>query len=237
MTVRPAVVAVVVAGGSGERFGRRGGKQLLQLAGRPVAYWSVAACAAARSIDRLVVVCHPDRLAEYEDALAPAAGATAVSFVAGGETRQHSVSNGVAQAAEGPVEIVVVHDGARPLVSPALIDDAVNALWSAADLDGVIVGHPVSDTLKLVVGGTVDSTPDRSRFWAVQTPQVFRFGALRDALASAAAEAWVGTDDASVVERFGGRVGLVEGPRDNMKITVAEDAVIAEAILRFREEV
>ena len=107
---------------------------------------------------------------------------------------------------------------------------------SAPDAAGVVVGYPAIDTLKVVTSdGVVESTPERSRLWAVQTPQVFRAAAVRQAYESARADGFLGTDDASLVERDGGRVLAFEGPRDNIKVTVAEDLLFVEAALRFRE--
>lgn len=228
------VVAIVVAGGSGERLGLRGGKQLAIAMARPILSWTLKALDAAPEVGLLVVVCHPDRVEEYRSAAIDSLTlATPVVFVPGGTTRQASVALGLA-AVPSDAEVVVVHDGARPLVTPALVAEALGAL-EESDAAGVVVGYPAIDTLKLVEGGRVLSTPDRSRFWAVQTPQVFRADELRAAHASALADGFVGTDDSSLVERAGGLVLLIEGPRDNIKVTVAEDLAFVEAALRFRE--
>ena len=128
-----------------------------------------------------------------------------------------------------------MHDGARPLVTPALISNALAALANEPEAAGVVVGHPAIDTLKLVDRFTIEATPPRSRYWAVQTPQIFRAEALRAACAAAEADGFLGTDDSSLVERTGARVIVFEGPRDNIKVTVAEDLLLVEAALRFRE--
>ena len=228
--------AIIVAGGTGERLGLPGGKQLAEVAGRPVLSWSVAAFDASPLVDNIVVVCHPDRLAEYRAAAVESLGlATPVSFAAGGSTRQASVASGLEQVRENAA-LVLVHDGARPLVTPALIAETLAALEADSSADGAIVGQPVVDTLKVVDGHTIAETADRTRFWAVQTPQAFRAIPLRAAYAAASADGFLGTDDASLVERAGGRVLVVEGPRDNIKVTVAEDLVLVEAALRFRTE-
>jgi 2-C-methyl-D-erythritol 4-phosphate cytidylyltransferase len=230
----PAVAAIVVAGGSGERLGVEGGKQLAVVAGLPVMAWTVKALAEAPEIDLIVVVTHPDRVSEYRaSAVDPLGISTPVVFVAGGESRQASVAAGLAEIPEW-VDVVLVQDGARPLLTASLVARTLDALRADPSASGVVVGHPAVDTLKLVEDGAVVSTPDRSRFWAVQTPQAFRSIALRDAYARAAAEGFVGTDDSSLVERAGGRVVLVEGPRDNIKVTVAEDLALVEAALECR---
>ena len=110
------------------------------------------------------------------------------------------------------VATVLVQDGARPLLTAELVDRALAALAADPGAAGAVVGHPAVDTLKLAEDGVVLSTPDRSQYWAVQTPQVFRAAELRRAYAEAARAGFVGTDDSSLVERIGGRVLLVEGP-------------------------
>lgn len=227
-----SVAAVIVAGGTGERFGSPGGKQLAPLAGKPVLAWTVAAFEACDRIDSIVVVADPGRLPEYAEA---ASSPKVAAVVAGGEERQHSVANGLSALPAG-VAVVAVHDGARPLVTPSLIACAVDALEADSALAGAVVGHPQSDTLKRAAQGLIAGTIARAGLWAVQTPQVFRTQVLRDAYASAEADGFLGTDDASLVERIGGRVRLVRGPRDNIKVTVPEDLVIAEAVLAARME-
>lgn len=225
--------AVLVAGGTGERFGRSSGKQLALLAGRPVLAHSLDACTGNGRVGLVVVVCHPERVSEYAEVLGSGLSGVEVRFVAGGARRQDSVAAGLAEVPDG-FEYVAVHDGARPLAGPELFDAALNALDVEPRLTGVVVGHPSVDTLKTVEDAVVTSTPDRSRFWAVQTPQVFRSDALRAAYAEAAASEREGTDDASLVEAAGGTVGVVEGPRDNIKVTLAEDLAVAEALLAAR---
>jgi 2-C-methyl-D-erythritol 4-phosphate cytidylyltransferase len=227
-----SVIAVIVAGGSGERFGAMQGKQLARACGRPVLSWSVDAFRACPAVDAIVVVGHPDRLAEYETAVG---GPKLVAVVAGGETRQDSVAAGLARLPLD-AELVAVHDGARPLVTSAVIAEAVDSLRADPSLAGVVVGHPVFDTLKRVGDGRgIAETVDREGLWAAQTPQVFRADRLREAYAKATAEGFLGTDDASLVERIGGTVVMVRGPRDNIKVTVPEDLVVVEAVLRARK--
>ena len=227
----PSVAAVVVAGGSGERLGREGGKQLAVAAGRPILSWTLAALAESPEVKLIVVVTPPDRVDEYRaDAVEPLGLLVPLTVVAGGQTRQDSVAAGLAAVPES-VPLVLVQDGARPLLTPELVSKSIAALIADVDAVGAVVGHPSVDTIKLAENGAVASTPDRSRYWAVQTPQVFRSAALREAYALAATEGFVGTDDSSLVERAGGRVLLVEGPRDNIKVTVPEDLALVEAVL------
>jgi 2-C-methyl-D-erythritol 4-phosphate cytidylyltransferase len=211
----PSVWVIVVAAGSGSRFGRP--KQYEELAGRPVLDWSLAAAAASAGPgDGVVVVVPPDRVGE------PAPHADRV--VAGGATRSGSVRAGLA-AVPGDADIIVVHDGARPLAGADLFARVVEAVREGADAAVPAVG--VTDTLRHRSGGQVD----RDRLVAVQTPQAFRAAALR----AAHAPEPEATDDASLVEATGGKVVIVEGSPANLKITRPIDLVIAEALLRSGE--
>jgi len=223
----------VVAGGSGERFGREEGKQLAEVAGRPVVSWCLGALESC-GLNSIVLVCDLERLDEFRDrAVDPLHLTTPIVFAASGRTRQESVASGLA-AVPSDTEIVLVHDGARPLLRPETATGALEMLEAHPRIDGVVVGHPSVDTLKNVEGGHIVDTPDRSRIWAVQTPQVFRAGALRSAHESAQRDGYLGTDDAALVERNGGAVMVFEGPRDNIKITVPEDQAFAEVVLGRR---
>lgn len=230
-------VAVIVAGGSGERSGLAGGKQLATIAGRPVLAHAIDAFERSDRTDAIVVVVHPDRVEEYRaGAVTPLGAAKVMAVVAGGDTRQRSVECGLA-ALPAEATLVAVHDGARPLVSPATIDAAFGALADDPTLDGVVVGHPSYDTLKSVnAGGLIAGTPDRASLWAAQTPQVFRAARLREAYARASADAATATDDSALVERIGGVVRMLPGPRDNIKVTVADDLLLAERLLAARIE-
>lgn len=227
-------VALIVAGGTGERFGRSGGKQLANLEGEPMLARTIRAFRRARTIDAIVLVCHPDRVAECRALADEATGADKVACVVpGGETRVDSVRAGLRALPAGST-IVAVHDGARPLIEPALIDDAVTGLERRADLAGLVVGHPAYDTIKTVdEEGIITGTPPRASLWVAQTPQVFRADALVRAHERAAGDAGV-TDDASLVERDGGRVMMLSGPRWNIKVTVPEDLDVVESVLRRR---
>ncbi|MDZ4170002.1 MAG: 2-C-methyl-D-erythritol 4-phosphate cytidylyltransferase [Coriobacteriia bacterium] len=231
----PTAGAIVVAGGAGERLGRPGGKQLAELAGRPVLAWAVESLDASPAIGFIVIVCHPERVDTYRLAVEAAIRIDKPHvFVAGGDTRQASVAAGLAQI-PSPIEIVVVHDGARPIVSPDLFSDAIAKLRSVT-ADGLVVGYPSADTIKQVDGDVVIGTPDRARLWAVQTPQVFRAESLRRAHRAAASSGYTGTDDASLVEHDGGTVIVFQGPRDNLKVTVTDDLALAEALMALRHE-
>jgi len=228
--------AIIAAGGTGERFGEPGGKQLATVSGEPVLTRTIRAFEACGAVDAIVVVTHPERVEEYRgSAVTPAAASKVIAVVAGGVTRRASVAAGLDALPDG-IAYVAVHDGARAAITPRTITEAFARLASNLALDGVVVGHPALDTIKRVdAEGRILDTPDRSGLWVAQTPQVFRLDALRRAHARAASEGFEGTDDASLVERDGGAVAMVEGPRWNMKVTVPEDVAVLEALLASRE--
>jgi 2-C-methyl-D-erythritol 4-phosphate cytidylyltransferase len=214
---------VIAAAGSGERLGAGGPKAFVELAGRPLLDWSLDAFRAAASIAEIVVAAPPG-----QDGSVAERGVVAV---AGGEYRSESVSNALELCGE---EIVVVHDAARPLVTPGLIDAVVGQLASDREAAGVIAAAPVTDTIKHAgERGEVERTLDRAGLWAVQTPQAFRAGVLREALSDpdSLPEA---TDDAMLVERRGGRVLIHAAPAENLKVTTPLDLRIAELLLRER---
>jgi 2-C-methyl-D-erythritol 4-phosphate cytidylyltransferase len=219
-------VALIVAAGSGERLGAARPKALVELAGRPLVQWSIDALAAAEGIDEIVVALPPGTPAP--------SGVTAVD---GGEVRSDSVRLALAAAGSrrGETDLVLVHDAARPLVTAALAESLIAALSADAGADAVIAAVPVTDTVKRVDGArAVIETLPRSELWAVQTPQVFRRGALERALDVSARELALATDDAWLIERAGGRVIVVGASDENLKVTTPLDLQVAELLLRAR---
>ncbi|MEC4175428.1 2-C-methyl-D-erythritol 4-phosphate cytidylyltransferase [Adlercreutzia sp. R7] len=228
----PQTAAIILAGGTGERFGKEGGKQLVEIAGKPILTWSAEAFDAVGDVGLIVIVCPEDRMREYlSRAIDPFPFVTPVVLAPSGSIRQESAFAGLEMVGD-EYEYVVLHDGARPLVSPELIEHTINTVKGNFDADGAVVAHPAVDTLKVVEDGVIVGTPDRSVFWNAQTPQVFRTGIYRRAHASALSDGFVGTDDSSLIERLGGRVLVVEGKRDNIKLTVPEDYVLLASAVR-----
>ncbi len=227
----PQTAAVVLAGGTGERFGLESGKQLVEIAGKPILTWSAEAFDAVGDIGLIVVVCPEDRMEEYiKRAIDPFPFVTPVVAAPAGSIRQESAFSGLEYVGD-EFEYVVLHDGARPLVTPDLILHTINTLKGNIDADGAVVAHPAIDTLKVVEDGMIVGTPDRSVFWNAQTPQVFRTSIYRRAHALALSDGFVGTDDSSLIERLGGKVLVVEGKRNNVKLTVPEDyEMLASAV-------
>ncbi|MDR0500770.1 MAG: 2-C-methyl-D-erythritol 4-phosphate cytidylyltransferase [Coriobacteriales bacterium] len=230
----PHTAAIILAGGHGERFGTHGGKQLLTINGKPVLTWSAEAFDAVEDVGLIVVVCPNERMAEYcREAIDTFPFVTPVVMAPAGDLRQESSFNGLEMVPDN-YEFVAIHDGARPMVTPELICHALASVRGSVDADGAVVGYPAIDTLKIVSGANILGTPDRASFWTVQTPQVFRREIIIEAHRTALAEGFVGTDDSALVERIGGKVLLVKGPRDNLKITVPEDLIMAKAGLGLR---
>jgi 2-C-methyl-D-erythritol 4-phosphate cytidylyltransferase len=222
-------VALVLAAGRGERLGHPLPKGFVPLAGRPLLWHALAALEAVDEIERVVPVIPPDEFSRYRTAISGAPRLHKLAApVAGGRERQDSVRAGVAALPPGTA-LVAVHDAARPCVRP----DAVRRVIAAARADGAaILAVPVRDTIKRVVAGLVVETPPRAECWAAQTPQVFRIEILREALAKAEAEGFLGTDDAQLVEALGVPVRVVPGDADNLKVTGPEDLEQAERLLR-----
>lgn len=220
---------MIVAAGAGRRLGAGVPKAFVPLAGRPMVVHAVEAFRRATSIDYLVAVV-PEELADS----APQLCGDDVVCVPGGAQRQESVSAGLDRCPPD-VRVVAVHDAARPLVSPELIDRTVAAL--VPPWDAVAPGIPVVDTLKLVDSRrAVMRTVDRTGLWAVQTPQVAGRATLERVHARVAPSADAATDDLSLIERAGGKVRLVEGDWRNLKVTAPGDLTVAEQLLRTWEE-
>ncbi len=228
----PRLAAIVVAAGRGLRAGGGLPKQYRPLAGRPLLAWTLEALARGE-IGRIVTVIHPDDRALYDNvvaALSDDARAGLVEPPTGGATRQESVRAGLAALAADPPDIVLVHDGARPFPSPALIERVVAAAWAKG---AAIPTLTLADTIKQIDdAGSVVMTHDRSRLRRAQTPQAFRFDVLNSAHISAYKTGTTEfTDDAALVEAIGMRVYTVDGEGENVKITESGDFAIAEARL------
>lgn len=227
--------AVIVAAGSGERFGDPRGKQFVDLGGLPVLAWSLLAFDAAPSVGCIVVVCPPGREADItSDVLSTIDVRSEVKLTAGGATRQASVLKGLSLC-DDTHELVAIHDGARPLVEVEAIERCLAAVREDEGVDGAILASRAIDTCKVVdADGVICETLDRSALWCAQTPQCFRLKTIIDAHMHALVDGFAATDDASIVEWRGGRVKVVEGSYDNIKVTVPEDLVIAAATLESR---
>ncbi|MFA7466714.1 MAG: 2-C-methyl-D-erythritol 4-phosphate cytidylyltransferase [Desulfotomaculaceae bacterium] len=218
--------AVVPAAGRSTRMGGEVNKQLLHLAGRPVIEYSLQALLAV-PVAGVILVTAPGEEQCFARILGDLVPGNQIIIVAGGDSRRDSVRQGL-KALPAGVSLVVVHDGARPLVKPGLIRAAIEEArrWGASTL-----AVPVKDTVKLAgPDNLVRETLPRELLWQVQTPQVFNLDILLEAHRAAAQDAFESTDDASLVERLGRPVKLVPGDYTNIKITTPDDILLAEKI-------
>ncbi|HEX3239406.1 MAG TPA: 2-C-methyl-D-erythritol 4-phosphate cytidylyltransferase [Solirubrobacterales bacterium] len=252
------MTAVIAAAGSGERLGAGGPKAFVPLAGQPMVEWSLDAFGACESVAAIVVAVPPG-MAEEASSRLPAAssrhpnirqvgpddGSTLV--VEGGATRAQSVASALAVVETG---LVAIHDAARPLITPGLVEAIVATLEANPEAAGAIAATPVTDTVKQVArssspafspysgenaGLSIEATLDRSRLWAAQTPQIFRTEALRRALEVNEATRDAATDEAMLVEAAGGRVLLHRCGPENLKVTTPLDLRVAAMLLSERD--
>ena len=227
----PFISAVVVAAGSGTRMGMPD-KLLLELGDMPVIAHSLAAFCDCRRISEIILVCREEEVAGYYH-LVQDYGLVAVrKVVAGGKERQDSVFAGIA-ACSPDADYFAIHDGARPLVTPELVGECIDA---AIEHGAAAAGVPVKDTIKIAnTDGFIESTPDRSKLYAIQTPQIFEAKLYRLAMAGAIHIGRSFTDDCQLVEQAGHKVYIANGSYENIKITTPEDIATAHALLEYRE--
>lgn len=223
------VTAVIPAAGSGKRINSK--KQFLEINGRPILSITVSVFDECQSIDDVIVVVGREDI-ELTKALLKD-HKKVKNIVAGGQERQDSVYNGIETITrESDDDIVVIHDGARPLVTKEIISAAVT---EARTSKAAVVGVPVKDTIKNVsADGMIQGTLDRGSIWLVQTPQAFQFSVIKEAYERAQRIKYRATDDSKLVERMRIPVKMVMGSYENIKITTKEDVAIAESILKGR---
>lgn len=216
----PTAVALLVAAGRGERLGHAQPKAFVPCAGRPLMAWSLEALQAVDDITHVVAALPPGIVAPH-----------GVIGVPGGAERSHSVR--AALHAAPASDWVLVHDAARPMLTPGIVQACLDVL-EREDCDAAIAAAPVADTIKEGAGEVVVRTLDRRHLWTIQTPQAFRRDALERALGLGDAALAAATDDASLIESFGGEVRLVPTTTQNFKVTTPQDLHLAELILRDR---
>lgn len=201
-------------------------KLLLDINGKTVIERSVEAFLSIDAVDRVIVTARDFDIEQFSKLI----NDERVSFVVGGGTRQESVKNAVMSIENA--DLVIIHDGARPLIRKEDIEKTID---SAKDFGASAVGVPVKDTIKVIDDNSVViSTPDRSKLFAVQTPQIFSFELYKKALQKAEQDNMDFTDDCQLIEYIGGKVKMVQGSYDNIKITTPDDIPLAENILRNR---
>lgn len=226
-------LAIIPAGGSGTRMGGDIPKQYLMLGGLPILVHTLMAFQQASLVDDVCLVLPEEDVRKAPQKILSPYHLTKVNRVlTGGERRQDSVKRGV-DLIGSDHDLVVIHDGVRPFISPATINAAIK---EAARSQAVTVGLPVTDTIKKVDGHRrVSATVNRDQLWLTQTPQVFLASLLKKAYESAYADNYYGTDDAALVERIGEKVTMIIGSYDNIKITTAVDLEWGELILKTRQ--
>jgi 2-C-methyl-D-erythritol 4-phosphate cytidylyltransferase len=218
-----SVGAIIAAAGRSERMGGRD-KLFAVVGGKPLLAHTLIAFDVCRGVDRVVLVLSPENIERGRELVSEAGFGKVAAVCQGGERRQDSVCNGLEALAS--CQWVVVHDGARPLVTAGLIERGLEA---AKETGAAIAALPIADTVKEVEPpGLIGRTLSRSQLWAAQTPQVFRYDILREAHQRAQGEV---TDDAALVEKAGYRVKVFEGSSRNIKVTTAADLAIVEALL------
>lgn len=223
--------AIVLAAGEGRRLAADVAKSYLPLAGRPLVLRTLDRVFTAKAVESVVVVVAGEDLQRCESMLRadPALKNRPWLLQTGGATRQQSAMRGL-ERVSADCEIVVIHDAARPFVSGELIDRCIAA---AKAKGAAVAGLPVRDTIKAVSSERwVQSTPERSALWEIQTPQAFRRELIVAAHERAVREGFVVTDDAMTLERLGIPVYVIDGERTNFKITVPDDVRLAEILLR-----
>lgn len=219
------VAALIVAAGAGQRFGAATPKVFVPLAGRPLLQWAVEAFANHPEVADVGMVVPSGYEAQAAELCPCAAGAC---IVAGGAERRHSVLNGLRALQLLAPDMVAIHDGARPLVTPEVISDSLRV---CREYGAALTAIPATDTLKRVGDGRITGTIDRQGVYLAQTPQTFRFDLILQAHEQAEAEGWTVTDDAMLLERLGHEVHISQGDVRNVKITTPEDLQRAEAWL------
>ncbi len=221
-SLRGKVGAIIAAAGRSQRMGRKD-KMFALLGGRPILARVIDTFEACRSIDQIVIVVGQENLKRCQRLVTEEGWAKVTEVCLGGERRQDSVAAGLSRL--GHCHWIVIHDGARPLVTVDLIE---RGLAAARDTGAAVAGVPVTDTIKVASNnGIVQETPQRQTLWAVQTPQVFRLDIIAKAYQQAKDEV---TDDATLVERLNYKVKLYMGAYDNIKVTTPNDLLLSEAL-------
>jgi 2-C-methyl-D-erythritol 4-phosphate cytidylyltransferase len=223
---------LIPAAGSGRRMGSDRNKLLLPVFGKPLIAWTLLAAKSSRSIRWIGMVGQPDDFPDFKDIINGVGMSKMVHLIPGGNTRQASVFCGL-QGLPAVAERVLIHDGARCLVTPALFDRCAEELLTCP---GLIAAVPVKDTIKIVqpTSQLITATPDRRNLWAAQTPQGFQVEALTRCHQEGEEKGWQVTDDAMLFEQCGFPVKIVPGEETNLKVTTMMDLAIAEFILRQR---
>ncbi len=222
------VTVIFPAAGEGRRMNVRKNKVFLELMGKPILVRTLLRFSECPAVDDFIVVVGKEDVEGVEASLQKEGGLKPFRVVAGGSERQYSVKNGL-DALQPDTDLVLIHDAARPLIAVKTIEEVTAEAWRTG---AAITAVRAKNTIKIVRSdGVVESTPDRAKLWEVQTPQAFRRDIIEAAYRRAEEDNFLGTDDASLVERMGIPVHVVEGKYRNLKITTPEDLWVAETFL------
>ncbi|PIU51519.1 2-C-methyl-D-erythritol 4-phosphate cytidylyltransferase [Candidatus Desantisbacteria bacterium CG07_land_8_20_14_0_80_39_15] len=226
------VSVIIVAAGKGIRLSDEGSfKQFLSLVGNPVLVHAISVFDTSPLVDEIIIVVPAEKVTYCRGLVKKYKFKKVAGVIAGGKFRQDSVYNGLLKIGKTKPDIVLIHDGVRPLVTSVLIQKCIGNIRK----DGaVVLAVPVKDTIKLVRKSFVEKTLERNKLWSIQTPQCFSYDLIFKAHKKARADGFLGSDDASLVERLGCPVKIEMGLCQNIKITTPEDLILAEEILKRR---
>lgn len=221
-------VSIIVAAGNGTRFGADRPKQFLEIGGKPLLIYTLEKFENCAAIDEIFLILSENEIANFQKTLEKFQISKLTKIIAGGKTRAESVRNGLNSLDKNTVEIVAVHDGARPIVSS---DEIAETIETAQQIGAVCLVAPVFDTIKQVSDGKIVGTIDRNHLRRALTPQTFRFEILQTAFSDENFDA-AATDECFLVEKAGFEIGFVDGSAKNIKITTREDFSLAENLLK-----
>ncbi|NLY66477.1 MAG: 2-C-methyl-D-erythritol 4-phosphate cytidylyltransferase [Tissierellia bacterium] len=228
------VSVIVAAAGMSNRMGSKVNKQFIFLKDKPILAHTIEKFERCEYVDEIIVVAREDEINYCKKEIVKKYKFQKVSkIVRGGKERQDSVYNGIL-ALDERTGIVISHDGARPFVE---VKNIIDVIEGAYKYGACIIGVPVKDTIKVVENNNINKTPERSLLWQAQTPQCFKKEVLMEGYRKAIEDNFVGTDDSMLVERLGMDVKIIMGSYENIKITTPEDIIIAESILKDKEEI
>lgn len=229
------VSVIIAAAGMSNRMGSKINKQFIALDGKPILAHTIEKFERCRYVDEIIIVTKEEEIGYCRKEIVKKFKFNKVSkIIRGGKERQDSIYNGIL-ALDERAKIVISHDGARPFVKIENIEDSIEGV---VKYGACVVGVPVTDTIKFVGDNeNIESTPDRSRLWAAQTPQTFYKDILINSYERAILDGFKGTDDSSIVERAGYKVKIIMGSYENIKITTPEDIILGESIIKDKDRI
>jgi len=229
------VIAIVPSAGLGRRFGSDANKPFQILGGKPLVVWALEALESVDAIEEIIPVLRKEDVERGIEVFRSYNISKTKRVAAGGKERQDSVYNGLKLIGDKNC-IVLIHDGVRPFIEKDLIEKVIKELLKGGkgglkSFDGVVLGVPVKDTIKEAESGIIKSTIRRDSLWAIQTPQVFPYKKISAAYKKSIKEGFYSTDDAALMERYGGKIKVIMGSYSNIKITTPDDLIFAEYLI------